>query len=69
MVVLIVVAVVVVLALVVGVILRLRVGTGSSIDLLQRVDPEAAARIEQQRAEQALRGMGQGGMGGFGGSH
>lgn len=44
-------------------------GNRSGIDRLRRHDPQAAARIEAQRAEQAIRGMGPaGGLGGnFGG--
>ena len=45
---------------------KAELGNRSGIDRLRRQDPEAAARIEAQRAEQAMRGMGPGSaMGGF----
>lgn len=37
--------------------LRTRVGMSASVDRLRTIDPQAAARIEQQRAEQGLRGQ------------
>lgn len=47
---------------------KVYLGNRSGIDRLRRHDPEAAARLEAQRAEQAIRGMGAGGgLGGGGG--
>lgn len=45
---------------------KVYVGNQSGIDRLRRRDAEAAARLEAQRTDQAIRGIGVGGgMGGF----